>query len=204
MSDEPAPPSNAPGPRRARRPEARKLDPERSCRLLLEAAMEEFAAKGFAGARVQDIADRAGLNKQLIAYHFGGKEGLWNELSRLWVHQEETFNQPDTPLEEVLVRHLHQALDDPRGSRLNAWAGLTGAGPEVEREDLSDMERRKEAGEIGEDLDPGAVLLLLMGAVALPVVTPHTVRSVLGMDPQSSEFREFYTEQLRRIVRRLG
>ncbi|WP_247698345.1 hypothetical protein [Streptomyces sp. RK75] len=65
------------------------------------------------------------------------------------------------------------------------------------------MERRKEAGEIGEDLDPGAVLLL-MGAVALPVVTPHTVRSVLGMDPQSSEFREFYTEQLRRIVRRLG
>ncbi|MGP3990638.1 TetR family transcriptional regulator [Streptomyces sp. 3N207] len=191
-------------PRRAPRPEARKLDPERSCRRLLEAALDEFAAKGFAGARVQDIADRAGLNKQLIAYYFGGKEGLWNELSRRWAEREESFNQPDVPLDEVMAHYLHEALDDPRGSRLNAWVGLTGAEPESGREDLSDLERRKAAGEIAEELDTGAVLLLLMGAVSAPVVTPHLVRSVLGMDPQSPEFREFYTEQLRRIVRRLG
>ncbi|MGI5353070.1 TetR/AcrR family transcriptional regulator [Streptomyces sp. CA-250714] len=196
--------ADARSPRRTPRPEARKLDPERSCRRLLEAALDEFAAKGFAGARVQDIADRAGLNKQLIAYYFGGKEGLWNELSRRWTEREESFNKPDAPLDEVMAHYLHEALDDPRGSRLNAWVGLTGSGPETGREDLSDLDRRKAAGEIAEELDTGAVLLLLMGAVAAPVVTPHLVRSVVGMDPQSPEFREFYTEQLRRIVRRLG
>ncbi|MEU3191297.1 TetR family transcriptional regulator [Streptomyces sp. NPDC006992] len=204
MSDESASPPGSRRPRRAPRATERRLDPERSCRRLLDAAMDEFAAKGYAGARVQDIADRAGLNKQLIAYHFGGKEGLWNALNQRWARREETFNRPDVPLDEVMVRYLHQALDDPRGPRLSAWTGLTGAEPEAEREDLSGMERRKQAGEIAEELDPGAVLLLLMGAVATPAVTPQTVRSVLGMDPESPEFREFYTEQLRRIVRRLS
>ncbi|WP_307805408.1 TetR/AcrR family transcriptional regulator [Streptomyces spirodelae] len=204
MSDKPAPSPSARSPRRTPGPKERKLDPERSCRLLLEAALDEFAAKGFAGARVQDIADRAGLNKQLIAYYFGGKEGLWNELSRRWTESEESLNEPGVPLDEVVARYLAQALDDPRGPRLNAWAGLTGAGQEGDREDLSDMERRKEAGEIATELDPGVVLLLLMSAVATPVVVPHAVRSVLGMDPESPEFRELYTEQLRRIVRRLG
>ena len=35
------------------------------------------ARQGLAGARVNDIADRAGVNKQLISYYFGGKEGLF-------------------------------------------------------------------------------------------------------------------------------
>ena len=36
----------------------------------------EFSAKGFAGARVSEIAARAGVNQQLIAYYFDGKQGL--------------------------------------------------------------------------------------------------------------------------------
>ena len=73
------------GPRRAPAPDERQRDSERSRQQLLAAALEEFSAKGYAGARVQDIADRAGINKQLIAYYFGGKEGLYRELQRLWL-----------------------------------------------------------------------------------------------------------------------
>lgn len=191
-------------PRRAPAPGARKLDAERSRRLLLEAAKDEFAAKGFAGARVQDIADRAGLNKQLIAYYFGGKEGLWNALSRQWLEHEETLHDAAAPLEELIVRYLRNALEDPRGPRLDVWAGLTGAAPEREREDLSDLRGRQAAGEIGEDLDPAAVLLLMTSAVAAPVIMPHTVRAVFGLDPESADFQELYAEQLRRVVRRLA
>ena len=54
----------------------RQRNPERSRERILAAALGEFAAKGFAGARVADIARRAGLNKQLISHHFGGKVGL--------------------------------------------------------------------------------------------------------------------------------
>lgn len=44
---------------------------------ILAAARGEFAAKGLAGARVNEIAARAGLNKQLIYYYFGSKEDLY-------------------------------------------------------------------------------------------------------------------------------
>jgi len=44
---------------------------------ILAAAREEFASSGFAGARVQRIARRAGVNKQLLYYYFGSKELLY-------------------------------------------------------------------------------------------------------------------------------
>ena len=39
--------------------------------------MAEFAAKGFSGARVDDIAGRTKASKRMIYYYFGGKEGLY-------------------------------------------------------------------------------------------------------------------------------
>ncbi|TDD80162.1 TetR family transcriptional regulator [Actinomadura rubrisoli] len=194
-------------PRRAPDPEERKLDAERSRQRLLDAALDEFSAKGFAGARVQDIADRAGVNKQLINYYFGGKEGLYRALGRRWQEQEDEFNDPAITLDELLVRYLHHAMDDPRGTRLNAWRGLTEDDAEIPpemREDLSDMERRKAAGELADDLDPAAVMLVMMGMVAAPVVMPLAVRRVFGVSAGSPEFREHYTEQLRRIARHLA
>jgi TetR/AcrR family transcriptional regulator len=44
---------------------------------LLDAATEAFAEKGFSGARVDAIAERAKANKAMIYYHFGSKEGLY-------------------------------------------------------------------------------------------------------------------------------
>lgn len=44
---------------------------------LLDAALAEFAAKGLAGARVDEIAARAGANKRMLYAHFGSKEELW-------------------------------------------------------------------------------------------------------------------------------
>jgi len=44
---------------------------------LLEAALEEFAAHGRAGARTGQIAARAGVNKQLIHYYYQTKDGLY-------------------------------------------------------------------------------------------------------------------------------
>jgi len=43
---------------------------------ILEAARAEFIENGLRGARMQEIADRAGINKALLHYHFRDKEGL--------------------------------------------------------------------------------------------------------------------------------
>ena len=44
---------------------------------ILAAAKKVFVAKGMAGARMQDIADEAGINKALLHYYFRNKEKLF-------------------------------------------------------------------------------------------------------------------------------
>ena len=44
---------------------------------ILDAALAEFAEKGLAGARIDDIAARGGVNKRMIYAYFGNKEDLW-------------------------------------------------------------------------------------------------------------------------------
>jgi len=65
----------ATGRRATRKP--RKRDAEASRAAILEAATEEFAEKGLAGARVEEIAARTSTSKHMIYYHFGSKDGLY-------------------------------------------------------------------------------------------------------------------------------
>ena len=57
--------------------ETRSRDAERTQQRILRAAMAEFSAHGLGGARVDAIAERAGINKRLIYYYFGSKEALF-------------------------------------------------------------------------------------------------------------------------------
>jgi AcrR family transcriptional regulator len=52
-------------------------DPEGMRLRILEAAKQEFAAHGLAGARVDRIAAEAGANKRMLYYHVGNKEDLY-------------------------------------------------------------------------------------------------------------------------------
>jgi len=75
-----APPHAAPV--RAARPpappvELRTRDAERTRLAILRAAMAEFADKGLAGARIDAIAERAGVNKRLLYYYFESKDDLF-------------------------------------------------------------------------------------------------------------------------------
>jgi AcrR family transcriptional regulator len=52
-------------------------DPERTRAVILAAATAEITAKGLGGARVDEIAERAGVNKRMIYHYFGDKDGLY-------------------------------------------------------------------------------------------------------------------------------
>jgi TetR/AcrR family transcriptional regulator len=56
--------------------EARR-QPETTRRNILAAATAEFAGKGLAGGRVDEIARRAGVSKRMLYHYFGNKEALW-------------------------------------------------------------------------------------------------------------------------------
>ncbi len=47
---------------------------------ILSAAKKIFVAKGMTGARMQDIADAAGINKALLHYYFRSKEKLFETI----------------------------------------------------------------------------------------------------------------------------
>jgi len=190
---------------RAPAPEERQRDAERTQAALLDAAVTEFAAKGYAGARVQDIADRAGVNKHLISYYFGGKEGLHREMMRCWRESEKSFASTDLPLPEVAVRYFRRTLIDPRPARLTLWHGLEDGDEDAPADesisdDLAHLRDRQERGEFPAELDPAVLRLALAGMTAAPMLMPHLARAAFGMEPTSPEFEERYAEQLRLLV----
>ena len=55
----------------------RKRDSERTRSALMKAALKEFAQHGFAGARIDRIANAAKCNMRMLYHYFGSKEGLY-------------------------------------------------------------------------------------------------------------------------------
>ncbi|GLX95171.1 TetR/AcrR family transcriptional regulator [Herbidospora sp. NBRC 101105] len=58
-------------------PGDRQRDADRTRAEILDVAMAEFARSGYAGARVDEIADLTRTTKRMIYYYFGGKEQLY-------------------------------------------------------------------------------------------------------------------------------
>jgi len=76
----PAPPK-ATRPRKAAVPSTPRIkgsrDPERTSAAILAAAVKEFTEKGYSGARIEEIAERANVNKRMLYHYFGDKEALY-------------------------------------------------------------------------------------------------------------------------------
>jgi len=78
---------------------------------ILDAALDEFSACGFAAARLDDVAQRAGVAKGTIYLHFADKEALFHELIRFQLNPVvSTFEAAlasDLPLRTI----IDQAID---------------------------------------------------------------------------------------------
>jgi TetR/AcrR family transcriptional regulator len=84
----------------------RKRDATATRAALLRAGSSAFASRGFSGARTQTIADEAGVNKALILYHFGGKQGLYSavildHIVRAQSRITEALEDLDSPAERL-------------------------------------------------------------------------------------------------------
>ncbi|SEF94632.1 DNA-binding transcriptional regulator, AcrR family [Nonomuraea solani] len=201
-------------PRRSPQPQDRQRDPERTRKLILEAAAAEFGAHGYAGARVSAIASRAGVNVQLISYYFDGKEGLYQAVSRLWQERRGELAPPDTPLPEQLRRHAMEALHNPDGTRLFAWSGLQYTGPDddpdhaararILGETVAELRALRESGRLPAEVDPACLLVMLMGAAMATTTLPHVIEGVCGVDPRSPEFIAHFADQVAVLARLIG
>src|SRR3954463_1600782 len=97
----------------------RSSDPVRVREKILKQATEEFARIGFEGARVDRIAERSRLSKNMLYYYFKSKEGLFvAALERMYQvlrdRQKDLTVRASDPVEAMdqLVRHTFSAFRD--------------------------------------------------------------------------------------------
>jgi len=122
-----------PAPRRTARkasaaaPERGRVnDPDRTMANILEVATAEFADKGLAGARIDEIAALTHTSKRMIYYYFGSKEGLYLavlEEAYRRIRQIETSlrledMEPEAALRTLVGFTFDYQLDNPDFIRL--------------------------------------------------------------------------------------
>lgn len=109
---------------------------------ILRAALTEFGAAGYAGARLSDIARRAGVSKATLYLYFDSKEALFREMIRAetstWLGPEDVSAGffPDTAQKKLqrLLRETWAALRRPEMLRVTrlVHSGVAGF-PELSR-----------------------------------------------------------------------
>lgn len=189
-------------------------NPQQTQQRILEAALQEFAAKGFAGARVDVIARRARINKRMLYHYFGDKEGLFREVLRRKIADRSAWlaSAPDDPVER-LPFWFQMGLRDREWIQLLEWEALQWGEKKV-----IDEERRQESvgravervrqqqakGLLDPDLDPGQLLLSMMALTAYPLAFPQLARLTTGLSVSDAQFqkqRETFLRQIAQLMR---
>ena len=98
----------------------RTNDPERTQADILDVATREFADKGYAGARVDDMAEAMRTSKRMIYYYFGSKDGLYiavleQAYRRIRAH-EAGLHLDDLPPEDALRKLVAATVDYHRAN----------------------------------------------------------------------------------------
>lgn len=110
------------------------MNREEICVRILDAAEIEFGLKGFNGASLQHIAERASLPKANIVYYFESKLNLYktilNRTTTIWNDVFDKATAEDDPavvLDKFIRTKLVQSIERPRSSRIFAMEVIQGA-----------------------------------------------------------------------------
>ena len=183
-------------PRRAR-------DADQTRRDILAAAAAEFSGKGYAGARVDDIAARTRTTKRMIYYYFGGKEGLYaavlEEAYGGMRDAEGALRLDELPPAEAVRRLVETTFDHhaahPDFVRLVSGENIEGGRTVVASSTIRQRNaavigaiaallRRGEAeGVFRAGVDPLDLHMLISGFCFYRVSNRHTLRAIFGEDP---------------------
>ncbi len=185
-------------------------NPGRTRERILSAAVKEFAARGFAGARVDAIARRAAINKRMLYHYFGNKERLFQQVLRLKMAERQAWAEtlsgdPD----ESLAFWFDAACKDPDWVRLLEWEALQESDRKLIDEKtrrawaergLERIRQRQARGQISADLDPRHVMLTMRSLTMFPAAFPQLTRLIMGRPVSDSRFQRERAEFLKKIA----
>ncbi len=102
---------------------------------ILDVALEEFAEKGLYGARINDLAEKAGVNKRLIYEHFNNKEELYSSVltivyERLAKFEDAAVSQNrscEETIQNIIATYFNFFYENPCFIKLVMWENLNDA-----------------------------------------------------------------------------
>ena len=175
-------------------------DPEATKQRILAAALHEFSAKGISGARVDAIAERANVNKRMLYYYFGSKEGLFREILRRRVDENAADLQAgDVASHDRLSNSQRNLARDTEYVRLLAWEALEMRPHQPVNESIrrrffrswiAAVEAEQRAGRLCADLDAEQLVLSEVCLVLGPMMMPQITRLITGRTLSDSQVLE--------------
>jgi len=183
---------------------------------IFDAAHEIFIQKGMDGAKMQEIADRAGINKALLHYYYRSKEKLYEMVARAIIGRAvpviREFLETDFPLEEKIRRFVHFYVElvsrNPYVplfviSEMNKHPDRfleTVLPKELPKPNMffAQVEAEVAAGRI-RPTKPQHLLVNMVSLCIFPFIAKPMLRIVLGMNTQ--EIRAFLEEREAEILR---
>lgn len=179
-----------------------KLTNSRALRIVA-AAREEFARRGFAGARVAHIARRAGVNKQLLFYYYHSKRGVFQAVLAQAAGELEgalaaLASPADRPPPLDRLRSALEAQFDFLARHPELVALLTQAGrvdlapfaPAIKRLVVL-LAEGQGLGQVRDDLDPhltaAQALVLMVGYLGMEAVIAASARPLGADEPALRE-----------------
>ena len=184
---------------------------------ILQVAMQAFAEHGSSGARVEKIAQAAGVNIRMIYYFFGSKKGLLDEVLRqIFLERRSKLAAKHDTVEDLLTFYFDGYASDPDRVRLLQWEALEvdlpkGAGDLtnlVERQAviaqrvslITDLQKR---GQIPAELDPKLLYLSFVALAIYPMSFPQSVFVATGEQPTSKGFMKRYRAFISALGKRM-
>jgi TetR/AcrR family transcriptional regulator len=183
---------------------------------IVDAAVREFSTKGFSGARINTIARKAKVNKQLIYYYFDSKVGLYEAvLGHLIMRWDERMGAGDPhPSVSIAAKAHTDRLLGQGGAewiRFWLWEALetTSHGRDVDRARVwarwvTVFEQARKSGETGRDFDAKMLALALNSIIVTPYMTPLITKLITGMDPNSEAFKKKQATLVQNLVKALA
>jgi len=194
---------------KANRTVATERNPQRTRERILAAALKEFAAKGFHGARVDVIARRAAINKRMLYHYFDDKEGLFKAVLRRKISERQAWaeNLSGDPA-ETLPFWFEAACNDVDWVRLLEWEALQSDGEVIDEKErraatargLERLRRRQERGLVSSDFDPRHLMLAMRSLTMFPIAFPQLTRLITGRSVFDPRFQKERAEFLKRFA----
>jgi TetR/AcrR family transcriptional regulator len=174
-------------------------NPERTRERILCAALKEFSAHGFAGARVDAIARQAAINKRMLYHYFGDKEDLFKAVLRRKITERQAWaeNLSGDPAES-LTFWFEAACKDLDWVRMLEWEALQEADKKLidgkqrlaaVASGLKRIRRRQARGQISGDLDPRHVMLTMRSLTMFPAAFPQLTEMIIGRPVSDPKFQ---------------